>query len=773
MYRRIMSGFIMIAVLLAAFGPSGTAPASAASSIQTSNIFGYTWSSGDFNATWEDITGQPGVTKLTFPSYDIGYSETPISFGGWQFPFFENTYLEVYVDLNGMLMFTNPTDDERNQPIPMEVLPNDYIAPFWTDLKYDQYSPSAGIYALLSGTYPDRYLVVQWNQVEIFGGGGELYSFEVKMHETGKIEFIYQTMGTTLDQVTVGIEDSDGVDGLQIYYNQPGVTGSSNITIQRPTGNFRFKATRRYQAGFLQSGVSEFEYTLRNTGTISGKYTPSASLIQSNPNNPAYPWNVTFENGNTGLPLIDTNGDTKPDTGTVPAGAEFPLVVKVAPNFSPLAGNYALLDIPITAVGYPVTFTVRVQAAAPANFAQLFTDPQLKVNAEYIFSDEQIVRPVVGYYSGASQTMAGISETQYLTAWEKQEGGSSSNLQYVVMNALVPTSPTVKQFTSHGASVPYVADVSPSVDGASNLAALAFVRKEYTDVSPYDDYVSNIYVALIGVDAELLAGSNNPRKLTSNTVSRYQTNGREMADPRVVALDNGNFVVVWNEKNYFEEGNLTEDLWMAVIGSDNSLVMPPTQLTSSTYLQRYMYPTLAAMTGGKVLLAYGRRNDLSSTVELAYRYFTVFNGTVPPETVVSGTSVFLPDAVQIRPNGRVVVAWSNTLTNRIAYVVIKSDASTLIAGPLDVSSPDARTMDYVSVTRDNESHAILTWLDYDFEDYLYYALVDPDGNLATPSMPFRSGAGDSPTIFTSRISGGNAPLLLTKIYSIRMPAFFR
>ena len=51
----------------------------------------------------------------------------------------------------------------------------------------------------------------------------------------------------------------------------------------------------------------------------------------------------------------------------------------------------------------------------------------------------------------------------------------------------------------------------------------------------------------------------------------------------------------------------------------------------------------------------------------------------------------------------------------------------------------------------------LTWMDADWNQRLYYALVAEDGTLVTPAMVFRNGKSANPLVLTSFIGQGSAP----------------
>ena len=81
-----------------------------------------------------------------------------------------------------------------------------------------------------------------------------------------------------------------------------------------------------------------------------------------------------------------------------------------------------------------------------------------------------------------------------------------------------------------------------------------------------------------------------------------------------------------------------------------------------------------------------------------------------------------------------------------------------LAGPTDLTNPNARQSDFVSVTRDGDGRGIITWMDVQVNHFLYYALVNDAGNLITSPLFFMVGQNsDEPQILTSYAGQGNAP----------------
>ena len=64
-----------------------------------------------------------------------------------------------------------------------------------------------------------RYkIIVQYDGIYHFGSGGP-YTFQVILNENGSILYQYMTMNSPTNEATVGIENSDASDGLQVAFN--------------------------------------------------------------------------------------------------------------------------------------------------------------------------------------------------------------------------------------------------------------------------------------------------------------------------------------------------------------------------------------------------------------------------------------------------------------------------------------------------------------------------------------------------------------------------
>jgi uncharacterized repeat protein (TIGR01451 family) len=151
---------------------------------------------------------------------------------GFPFEFYGTTYTQFYLNTNGQVLFGEGAAAYANLGLPNEMAPNGFIAPFWDDLL----SEAGTMYYKLLGDAPARRLVIEWHNVRPFGSDGAL-TFEVVLYEgSDEILIQYQTLdGTGSDgsNATVGIEDQDGLEGVEYQHNGigPGYPLRPNLAV--------------------------------------------------------------------------------------------------------------------------------------------------------------------------------------------------------------------------------------------------------------------------------------------------------------------------------------------------------------------------------------------------------------------------------------------------------------------------------------------------------------------------------------------------------------
>jgi hypothetical protein len=247
------------------------------------DIYGHTWIDSDEpngpSVDWIDISS---VGTEIFPGED-NYVNVPI---GFSFPFYDNNYSDVFVCSNGLLTFGSGSTVYSNDPIPDTDSPDNYIAPWWDDL-----SPQDGHVYYYQDVANNRFIASYVN-VPNWNYGGDL-NFQAILYPDGDIDFNYATMNPGNDALnlsTIGLENVDASDGLQIVYNADYM--HSNLSIAIRYGN--------WLSVLPSSGIVQPTETLNATVTFDaselteGVYTGTLFLDSNDPVNPNVEVDITF-----------------------------------------------------------------------------------------------------------------------------------------------------------------------------------------------------------------------------------------------------------------------------------------------------------------------------------------------------------------------------------------------------------------------------------------------------------------------------------------------
>jgi hypothetical protein len=198
--------------------------------------FGYEFTDsteGNICYSWIDITKTGRNTGINCD--DCGVT-VPI---GFNFNFYGNNYNAVTISSNGYLTFGGEPYYFSNYCIPDTDTPNNIICPFWDDL-YSSCSGSAIYYdTRLAGT--DNAFIVEWVGNQFCCGCPQPWrlTFEAVLYQkSGNILFQYLDMTgpgrVDGSSATIGIENSDGTDGLQYSCDSPAISNSLAILFYLP-----------------------------------------------------------------------------------------------------------------------------------------------------------------------------------------------------------------------------------------------------------------------------------------------------------------------------------------------------------------------------------------------------------------------------------------------------------------------------------------------------------------------------------------------------------
>jgi hypothetical protein len=164
-----------------------------------------------------------------------------------------------------------------------------------------------------------------------------------------------------------------------------------------------------------------------------------------------------------------------------------------------------------------------------------------------------------------------------------------------------------------------------------------------------------------------------------------------------------------------------------------------------------------------MVLAYSIFDPGTVSNTVAYGVLDSQGNILKGETSISGSDGRNVDGVQLLA-GDVLLAWTGATSNRIHHALINGSNYMLQSGPETLASPYDRIAENVSVATDLQGNAILTWMDAEQNDYLYYALVGSNGSLRTPPMIFQTGLANEPQILTSYAGEGNTSFVPGQVF---------
>ena len=651
------------------------------------------------------------------------------------------------------MTFAQPSTSFYNRGIPYPTLPNNLIAVFWDDLAVGGDYNSGKVYSRRGGSAPNRYLVIEWWRVTRLGAS-DLLTFEAVLYENGDIVLQYQSLAGYLESCTVGIEDDWGSTGLLYIYNAPGLRSGKAIRLRRPAASARVKVFPASLGRFAAPGApADYQVPIRNAGDA-GADTFDLSVTSG--------WPVSLWTGDGSRLLNDTDGDGLIDTGSIGQAGTFVVLARVQTpaGAMPSASSDTTLTIR-SSRNTSKTKTVSLRTAFPPPFAQVYWDNADGAMRLYLAQpDSQAVHKVSddGYF-GAGMSVAGLPKGfgYFWTRWRHTGSTEVREIEYALLDRRGSTVRAASRLVDHSSATTYTYDYVPVAAAAPGGRVGVLWYRHVWDSS--NQVNCNLYFAILDAAGNLTYG---PANITNNNgwgswdaldVPHFYT-------PRIAATGDGRFVLAWLREHQ-GSGGWVDDIYYSVRDATGGVVRSPTRFTADTAGdgEGYTWPSLASLSGNRALLLWRRWSD-------GYVYYAVLGSS---GQVVNPAAPLYPgygaiDAVQLA-NGNTVVAWNGDPRSgsgnwaAIHYAVLNSSYNPIF-GPKVLDNPATLSGDaYVSVTADQDNHAILTWadIDWDYHPNLYYALLDGYGGLVTPPQIFVSSTATWPYIETGYEGYSSAP----------------
>jgi hypothetical protein len=384
------------------------------------DLYGYTWIDSDepggptFN--WIDISATG--TVVTGLSDDNYVGPFPI---GFAFNFYGTDYTEFYVQSNGTINFDDTYITLTNYQIPLQDSYNNMIAWLWDDL--DPVDLSTVYYQNVGNT-----LVIQFEHYYEYPDGGAWVDAEMILSPNGKIVIQYDYFEPGFDQqgCTIGIENADGSDGLQVVYNAAYLHDQLALVFSLDSD---WLSTNPTSGTVPPAGQTDVEVIANTDQMFGGDYLANVIINSNDPVDPEYrvpvslhvigvpdiglsttlmDWGTLFTNVNDTvyLGITNTGTDTLHVSSITNSTTEFTIAGNTA--FSLLIGE--TYDLPVvfnsaTAGTFNDSLIIVSNAVNPA--------PTVDLTAVAIDP------PVVGVAPLAvtDSLLSGLQSTQYFNVW--------------------------------------------------------------------------------------------------------------------------------------------------------------------------------------------------------------------------------------------------------------------------------------------------------------------------------------------------------------------
>ncbi|KQC08498.1 MAG: hypothetical protein APR54_04605 [Candidatus Cloacimonas sp. SDB] len=224
---------------------------------------------------WVDIS-EDGIA-LEFVNNDIGTEPMPI---GFTFEFYGEEYDEFIVNPNGWMGFGSDNTEWVNTGLPNPNAPAPAICGFWDDLRpYDGFGGGGDVYYHSN----EERLVVWFDNVMHYSGNYDgIYDFEMIIYPDNSILLQYRTMIGDLDTATIGIQNADGTDGLQVVYDDDYIDDEMAIYFQYVDTWLVLSET----AGSVTAGYSDqITMTVDTADMEPGNYNCNIVIMTNDPEN--------------------------------------------------------------------------------------------------------------------------------------------------------------------------------------------------------------------------------------------------------------------------------------------------------------------------------------------------------------------------------------------------------------------------------------------------------------------------------------------------------
>ena len=189
---------------------------------------------------------------------------------GFDFPFYDNNYNQCTINPNGWVGFGGDSNAWDNSSLPADV-PNPAIFGFWDDLNPVNNANSSDMSGYVYYQQFEDSFVIFFDQVVHWVGSGSVtgtYTFQIVLHNDGKIDLNYQEMIGSINTATIGVQASNS-EYIQIAYNSNYTEPNMSSYILPPAEWFSLSLLN----GTINPGNSDIiDITIDTEGLTEGVY---------------------------------------------------------------------------------------------------------------------------------------------------------------------------------------------------------------------------------------------------------------------------------------------------------------------------------------------------------------------------------------------------------------------------------------------------------------------------------------------------------------------
>jgi len=401
------------------------------------DLYGYKWFDSDEPGgpvpNYMDISSTGTVGVWTYGTSDDGRIDGvvlpfPVKFYGVE-------YNTITIISNGWVGFNTDYTISylTNAQIPDTALPNNIVAALWDDLNGD--NPSSAVYYQQVG----NKFVIQFKNWNRYGHTGGDLNFEYIFYmNSDVVELQYSTMnfgtGTNSTSHTIGIENADGTDGLQVVFDAAYIHDNMAIRFSKEAGWL----SENPVSGIVPAGGSQDVQVIANSSGLLGGDHYASVVIESN--DPITPdTSMTVRLTVSGIPDINVTPDTLV-FDTLLVGATQDLTLEVANtgtftlNVSDITATNAAFSLdttafslsPLTSLTVTVTFSPLAAGAFDGWLLVASDAPDSPVDSTYVMGVAEEA-PVVGFTPDTLQFTLDPNQADSLTMTISNSGNGPLN----------------------------------------------------------------------------------------------------------------------------------------------------------------------------------------------------------------------------------------------------------------------------------------------------------------------------------------------------------